>query len=139
MTRDEKAPAMAATITEAEENSLQDSKTFPALNNNNNIRAGRVQAVDYLLTGRSNAKTAAELSCVMGIPRRDVMAQLQTARMRGERVCSSPGFPAGYWLAEVPAELEANIKELSRRAREQRQTIDAMTRTLEKWTGQEAI
>lgn len=137
MTRDEKAPAMAATITEAEENSSLDSKMFPALNNS--IRAGRMQAVDYLLMGRPNAKTAAELSRVMGIPRREVMAQLQTARMRGERVCSSPGFPAGYWLAEVPAELEANIKELSRRAREQRQTIDAMTRTLEKWTGQEAI
>lgn len=137
MTRDEKAARDAANIPDGKETVLQDGNTAPALNNN--IRAGRAQAVDYLLTGRSNAKTAAELSRVMGIPRRDVMAQLQTARMRGERVCSSPGFPAGYWLAEVPAELETNIKELSRRAREQRQTIDAMTRTLEKWTGQEAI
>lgn len=137
MIDNEKARPDAATPGQATETALQGSNTAPA--HNSNSGAGNGQVLDLILVGREHAQTAAELARVSGLSRREVMARIQAARLCGEHICSSPGRPAGFWIAENPAEYERIIKGLSRRAGEQRQTIEAMAQSLDRWLDQMRI
>lgn len=137
MRENEKAARDAANIQDGRETALQEGNTAPA--HNSNSGAGNGQVLELISIGRDNAQTARELARVTGLSRREVMAQIQAARLRGERICSSPGNPAGFWIAENPAEYERAIKELSKRAGEQRQTIDAMEQSLARWIAQDRM
>lgn len=137
MMENEKARPDAATPGQATETVLYGDNTAPAYNTN--IGAGKGQVLELISIGRDNAQTARELARVTGLSRREVMAQIQAARLRGERICSSPGNPAGFWIAENPAEYERAIKELSKRAGEQRQTIEAMEQSLARWIAQDRM
>ena len=137
MMDNEKARPDAATPGQATETALQGSNTAPA--HNTNIGAGKGQVLDLILVGRANAQTAAELARVCGLTPRQVTAHVQAARLRGERICSSNGIPSGYWYAENPGELDRNIKQLTKREKEQRRTIEAMELTRDKWMGQDRM
>lgn len=137
MMDNEKAARDAANIQDGKETALLGGNNAPALYST--IGAGKGQVLDLISIGRDNAQTAAELARVSGLSRREVMAQIQAARLRGEHICSSPGRPAGFWIAETPGEFERNIQELSRRTGEQRQTIDAMEQSLARWIEQDRM
>lgn len=137
MSTNKKAPITAATATGARETAVRGIIAAPV--HNSTISRGCGQAIDLIPVGRANAITAETIASMTGFSRREVMSQIQAARLHGARICSSPGRPAGYWIAETPAELESNIQELSRRAHQQNDTIACMEQALRSWVNQERM
>lgn len=95
---------------------------------------------DLLGYGKSNARTAAELSRITGLTHREVVRQIERARRRGEPICASGDSSCrGYYKAATPAELAQYTRALNRRLHTIREGLDALICTLEKWSGQISI
>ena len=95
---------------------------------------------DLLGYGKSNARTAAELSQITGLTHREVVRQIERARRRGEPICASGDSSCrGYYKAATPAELAQYTRALNRRLHTIREGLDALICTLEKWSGQISI
>lgn len=92
---------------------------------------------DLLGYGKANARTAAELSQITGLPHREVVRQIERARRRGEPICASGDSTCrGYYKAATPAELACYTRALNRRLHTIREGLDALINTLEQWSGQ---
>ncbi len=136
MKRDnEKAPAAAATTTEARENASQDSNTDPAPNDIIQGSGGQ-GIIDYIPYGARNAVTGTELCKLMNCGPRDVTRAIQAARLHGAPICSSNGDVPGYYLTDDPGELERYIKSLDHRTREMTATREALAVTRDGMSGQ---
>lgn len=95
---------------------------------------------DLLGYGKDNARTAAELSRITGLPHREVVRQIERARRRGEPICASGDNACrGYYKAATPAELAQYTRALNRRLHTIREGLDALICTLEKWSGQMSL
>lgn len=92
---------------------------------------------DLLGYGKANARTAAELSQITGLPHREVVRQIERARRRGEPICASGDSTCrGYYKAATPAELAQYTRALNRRLHSIREGLDALIHTLDDWSGQ---
>lgn len=94
----------------------------------------KISIVDYLSTGKENARTARELADEIGIRKtRPITLAIERARREGHPICAAvSGFYLGYYLAEDQAELKKYCYRLQHRAGEILTTSAAMMK------GQEA-
>lgn len=94
----------------------------------------RPDIIDYILTGRENAKTATEIAEYVGLgadrlgPRK-VTKMIELARKAGAPICaSSDGQTGGFYLAADQDELNEYLGRLESRHRTIGQTIEGMRR-----------
>lgn len=92
----------------------------------------------YLLYGRENAKTAAQLAVALNCRRRDISARIERERRQGQPICaSSDPVKPGYYLAETAEELQEYCHGLRRRAGEIFKTRQALLKAAEEMREQE--
>ena len=80
---------------------------------------------DFLGKGIASARTAGEISSLMGIDRRGFSKAVQVARLAGVPICATTSFPFGYFLAEDAGEMKRFCGSLSRRLHEIEKTRQA--------------
>ena len=57
-----------------------------------------MKIIDYLGTGRENAKTASQIAREMNLDRKDVYSLLDTARRAGQPICDSISSRPVFWM-----------------------------------------
>ena len=80
---------------------------------------------DFLGKGIATAKTASEISSLMGVDRRELARMIQVERLAGVPICATTSFPFGYFLAENAGEMRRFCGSLSRRLHEIEKTREA--------------
>lgn len=118
MNGNEKARTEAATSERARENAMPASNGNPAPDSITRAGAGQDFILDFLPVGAENAVTAGTLAAWTGMKRRDVTKAIRRARLQGMPICSSCGYPMGYFLATDTGELRTCVRELEGRAAE---------------------
>lgn len=96
---------------------------------------------DYLLIGKENAQTAAQLAEMLELPNvRTVSKMVERERRLGIPICASndPAKP-GYYLTDRADVWARYVKSLSGREHEVARTLNACVDTLDKLTGQERV
>lgn len=93
----------------------------------------RLNILDFLGTGKENALTAKELAELMHCKARDIAANVQYCRnFKGAPICSiNGGDNPGYFIGNAK-EMRECIWNLEHRVKEQKQTCQAMKKTLDK-------
>ena len=71
-----------------------------------------MKIIDYLGTGRQNAKTASQIAKEMHLDRKDVYNLLDAARRAGQPICDSISSRPVFWLASTRAEMLAFCMDL---------------------------
>jgi len=87
------------------------------------IKIGNSRLLELIPTGRDNARTAQEISDVLGWGRRDFTKEVEKLRCKGVAVCACAG---GYFLAETTEELENYCKRFRKRLSETSKTLLAL-------------
>lgn len=131
----EKAPAAAATTTEARENALQDSNTAPAHDNITSGTDPQGEKRDFLIypllpAGADNAVSRRHLSAVVGLSDRMLRRQIAHERHSGALILSSTGR-GGYYRPGDADELRRFVASMSHRASETFTALSAARRALE--------
>lgn len=89
--------------------------------------------LDVLLTGRSNALTARQLSDLLETDTRTITRSIEAARRRGVPICSSVDPDnGGYYRAAGADELAAYLARRERRTRHIQTGTAALRETLER-------
>lgn len=94
-----------------------------------------------LSEGRGNALTGREIKRLLDLKDgRDVTAIVERERRGGVPICATTNSEKpGYFLPETPEELAAYNRSLRRRIKNIAQTLDAMEKSLDDWTGQQRL
>ena len=94
-----------------------------------------------LCEGRENALTGREICRILGLnDTRDVTVLVEVERRGGVPICATTNSEKpGYFLPETPEELAAYNRSLRRRIKNIAQTLDAMEKSLDDWTGQQRL
>lgn len=104
-----------------------------------NTPQGTISSV--LLQGRENAITGAEIRRILALKDgRDVTVIVERERRGGVPICATcDSNKPGYYMPETPGELETYCRSLRRRIAHVAQTLDAMEKALDDWTGQQRL
>lgn len=98
------------------------------------------QILDYLSTGRDNARTAREIADWIGCKPREVTRLIERARLDGAPVCATcDANRPGYYLAQDAEELAAYLHRFRHRRRTIAKTEAALMATLCTMTGQQVM
>ena len=94
-----------------------------------------------LSEGKENALTGREIKRLLDLQSgRDVTALVERERRGGVPICATTNSEKpGYYLPETPDELAAYNRSLRRRIKNIVQTLDAMEKSLDDWTGQQRL
>ena len=117
-----KAPASAATPTEAHRTATQNS-TSPASQSYHTDSSASRCFLDLLGFGEDAAIHAADLSAVSGLSAREIRLETEAARRAGVPVCAGQ---AGYWLAGTESEKSECARSLRLRGQALLETADAL-------------
>lgn len=133
MKENKKAPAAAATTTEAQENVLQGNNTAPALNLSIGAGQGQAGIVDLLQHGEAAAIPALDLAAILHTNTRGLRLKIDAARESGAVILASE---RGYFLpsrdhAEALAEARRFCSRQDSRLRSNRRASDSARRMLE--------
>lgn len=77
---------------------------------------------EILSKGELNAKTGKEISALLGVNIRNIVAAVEKERREGWPICASSGDRPGYFLAENQGEMERYCRSLLKRAGELHKT-----------------
>lgn len=136
MNRRMKKPAQKRRLlSEQRKKVLQTDNTFSVSHDTTGAENGQALILEIIPVGRKNAVTARLLAQALHWSERKVTKAVQAARLRGVPLCSSCGYPRGYFLAEEPGELRLCIRQMRHREREIDVTIEALEDTMERWEG----
>lgn len=86
---------------------------------------------DYLVKGHANPTPAVDIALVIGVDERTVREMIGKARDNGDVILRSGGTPGGYFLPDMPGDLEYLkafvAEEESRRSKVSRRISPAKT------------
>lgn len=91
---------------------------------------------DLLGTGKTNARTAAEMSQVSGLTAREVTRHIERMRQGGEIICADS---SGYYYPDSPADASLYLRRRKLRTRTIIRATEAMQAALDTWIGQEYL
>lgn len=89
---------------------------------------------ELLAEGSHNARTARELSNIIGCEPRDVTKAVERERRAGQPICAATGENPGYYLAADTEELQNYCDRLKSRAIELFKTRQALVNVLRQLT-----
>lgn len=76
----------------------------------------RVKIIDFLESGRENARSGRELCSILNVTIRELQCLIRRARKDGAPICAATGGKPGYYLAEDCQEMLNYCGSLYRRA-----------------------
>lgn len=85
---------------------------------------------DFLLTGKENSTTAAELALMLNVNKRDITQAIENERRRGKPICAT--HSGGYYMAADKAEMKEYCDGLQRHISEICKTKNACRKTIDK-------
>lgn len=88
---------------------------------------------ELLGTGKENARPGRELADIIGCDMRDITAQVERERRKGQPICAASGENPGYYLAANAEELSNYCIRLQHRAAEMNKTKRALMNILRKF------
>jgi hypothetical protein len=95
-----------------------------------------VNVLDSIPLGHDRARTKAQIAADLGIPSRDVEAEIERLRKSSEAAICSDGH--GYWRPLSAAEYAENVDRRRRRALSQLVTVRGERRYVKRWNAREA-
>jgi biotin operon repressor len=87
---------------------------------------------EVLLPGKENAIPGKDLAQILGIPLRELTAQIERERRAGKPICANQnGKAPGYYLADTKATMARYCEQLHRRAAELYKTRQECLKTID--------
>ena len=116
MTKKEKAPTSAATLTGAAAETTACRASIPMFDCTTAAAGRQIKIADYLGHSPESAITGRELCALTRLDHRTVRAQIEQERRGGQLIVSD--CQHGYWLTSDPAEAQRFACSMRHRARQ---------------------
>ena len=126
MTKKEKAPTSAATLTGAAAETTACRASIPMFDCTTAAAGRQIKIADYLGHSRESAITGRELCALTRLDHRTVRAQIEQERRAGALIVADN--KSGYWVTDDPAEAQRFARSMKHRAKEILRTARAIER-----------
>ena len=124
----EKAHPSAATLERAGAEKAAGNTSIPVSNYTTREAAGQPSIADYLGRDRQSARKGRELCAALHLDSRTLRQRIELERRNGAAIVADNR--SGYWLTDDPAEAQAFVRSMRRRAHEILKTAQAVEKSM---------
>ena len=124
----EKAHPSAATLERAGAEKAAGNTSIPVSNYTTGEAPGQPSIADYLGRDRESARKGRELCAALHLDSRTLRQRIELERRNGAAIVADNR--SGYWLTDDPAEAQAFVRSMRRRAHEILKTAQAVEKSM---------